>query len=52
LFVTDEMPDLARRVDTDEDWQPEIDAATLWCQPKVRKYLSQLEWSRVRPGWR
>jgi hypothetical protein len=27
LFVTDEMPDRARRVDTDDDWQPEIDAA-------------------------
>jgi hypothetical protein len=27
LFVTDEMPDRARRVDTDQDWQPEIDAA-------------------------
>ena len=28
LFVTDDMPDLARRVDTDPDWVPEVVAAT------------------------
>lgn len=27
LFVTDDMPEFARRVDTDLDWLPEIDAA-------------------------
>ncbi|MDW5324251.1 hypothetical protein [Plantactinospora sp. KLBMP9567] len=27
LFVTDDMPDRARRVDGDQDWQPEINAA-------------------------
>jgi hypothetical protein len=38
LFVTDDMPERARRVDTDADWQPEIRAAIGAAMRELARY--------------